>query len=178
MEDQSASGGGASEVQEIAAARDPMAEAKKDVKEAEDKVAAAKAEVAAAEARVKAAQQAVKQAGTDQEGRAEATTELQYAQDARQLAFDTLKSLEKSRAALEKSRAVREEILNKLLLQQSGAMQSHAFTGYSKAMPSLGFCLSCSWLVQPTWHNLDVLEVYVMMMCASSCAHEQGICSL
>jgi hypothetical protein len=171
MEDQSASGGGASEVQEIAAARDPMAEAKKDVKEAEDKVAAAKAEVAAAEARVKAAQQAVKQAGTDQEGRAEATTELQYAQDARQLAFDTLKSLEKSRA-------VREEILNKLLLQQSGAMQSHAFTGYSKAMPSLGFCLSCSWLVQPTWHNLDVLEVYVMMMCASSCAHEQGICSL
>ena len=137
MEEQSASSGGASEVREVAAARDPMSEAKKDVKEAEDKVAAAKTEVAAAKAEVAAAKaevaaaearvKAAKQAGTDQEELAEATTELHYAQEARQVALNALKSLEQSRA-------VREDILNKLLLQQSGVMQSHAFTGFCKAM--------------------------------------------
>ena len=144
MEEQSASSGGASDVREVAAARE--AEAKKDVKEAEAKVAAAEAKVAAAEAKVAAAkaevaaaQASVKaaQESTNQDEMASAAAALRYAQESRQVAFNALKSLEQSRA-------VREGILNNLLLQQSGAMQSHACTGFRKAMHSLGFCLRCA----------------------------------
>jgi chromosome segregation ATPase len=160
MEEQSASSGRASEVREVEAARESIAEAKKDVKEAEDKVAAAKAEVAAAEAKVAAAEAKVAAAedrvkaakeGTNQEEWASAATDLQYAQESRQVAVDAWRvAVNAGRVAVDaleslgKSRAVREGILNNLLLQRSGAMQSHACTGFRKAMHSLGFCLRCA----------------------------------
>ena len=146
MEKQSASSGGASEVREVAAARESIAEAKKDVKEAKAEVATAEAKVAAAEAKVAAAEARVKaaQEGTNQEERASATSELRYAQESRQVAFNAWRVAVDALESLGKSRAVREGILNNLLLQQSGAMQSHACTGFRKAMHSLGFCLRCA----------------------------------
>jgi chromosome segregation ATPase len=137
MEEHAASSGGARESREVAAAISQVAEAKEDVKEVERKVSAAEAKVAEAkedvkeverkvaeaEAKVAAARQAVNQA-VNQKDRAEAnfaleyaTFELQYAQQARAVALDALKSSQEGQT-------VRERILNELLLRQSGGMPS------------------------------------------------------
>ena len=142
MEEHAASSGGARESREVAAAISQVAEAKEDVKEVERKVSAAEAKVAEAkedvkeverkvaeaEAKVAAARQAVNQA-VNQKDRAEAnfaleyaTFELQYAQQARAVALDALKSSQEALKSSQEGQAVRERILNDLLLRQSGGM--------------------------------------------------------
>jgi chromosome segregation ATPase len=129
MEEHTASSEGAREVREVAAAREPVAEAKRDVKEAEAKVAEAKkdvkeaeAKVNAAEAKVNAAMQVFQQASNPAE-KEDASTELKYARETRELALHALKSSQEARA-------VREKILNALLLQESGVMQSCVLCAY------------------------------------------------
>ena len=73
--------------------------------------------------------QAVQQAGNPAEKK-EASTELKYAREARELALEALKSLQEALKSSQEARAVREKILNALLLQESGVMQSCVLCAY------------------------------------------------